>query len=255
MTLKFEVSTEIARLYVKGLKVVDVAKRVDCAPSTIASHLRKQEIQIDPRRYRHKRFRRDARTTERLYNEGFTLQEIGKRLGITYQAVAWRLQHIGVPRRTLGYYAQKRSYRPDQIKQAVELYEHHSVREVAKLQGCGVSTASRRIHLAGITPSAGRKNRNNLRHDPAVSATVARLYEDGVNHTDIAKTLGISDSAVYLNLDRRGVKRRLRRFIPDGEITSVVQLFDGGMTEEAIGRKLSLSSSQVRYRLRIANVR
>lgn len=93
---------EMAKLYRGGFALSEIARQFSCNPENIRYHLKRMGI---PRRRRgeppvsQKRLKNIAE----LYQKGFSLDEVGKRVGRRGNTILYHLQRLGIPRRKKGF--------------------------------------------------------------------------------------------------------------------------------------------------------
>ena len=104
-------SSEIARLYGRGLSTYQVANLLGCCYSTISSRLREMGIRVRTRAEQH-RIDVDEDEVVRLYSKcHMTTSEISSILGVSADVVRSRLRENSVPRRPPGHFGSVRVFR------------------------------------------------------------------------------------------------------------------------------------------------
>ena len=135
-------------------------------------------------------------------DRSITTDEIGRRLGITRQAVCQRAQARGLPPRK-GHQRFQRAIPPGRDDEFRALWEARvSVREMCRRLGCQPWNVRQHAARLGYPPRV--KGWRPWAADPAL---VRRLFDAGLSWGDIAKAAGATRPAVRGIAVRLGLKR------------------------------------------------
>lgn len=134
----------------------------------------------------------------RLYRQGLTFSEIGRRVGRTHDAVRY------LAKKEAGYIgSQCRSITPKDTAEMQRLYhEGLTFKEIGRRVGRNPETARKHLVQTGdhVVIPQGLSDRDSLK--------VAELYRRGVMVDDIADRFGISLTSLYRHLRRHNVSLR-----------------------------------------------
>lgn len=137
-------------------------------------------------------------------------------------------------------------------KLALELFEATgSGHEVARKLGIGSSTAYRVLQAAGASvPSRTDPKPLKRKITDDVSASLVADYESGdFTHEELGKKYGCGGHAIRSAVKRAGRKLKAAggtvKKPADDEIETMVRLYNGGMSQQAIAVKLSTSQTRV----------
>jgi hypothetical protein len=94
----------LCKEYLNGSSIKELAQKYKCCKSNIIHHLKKQNIKLRPNpRYKH-----DWQKAINLYNKGYCLTDISKKMGIPYEYVSFYFKRIGIIARHPNYWHQTR---------------------------------------------------------------------------------------------------------------------------------------------------
>jgi len=135
-------------------------------------------------------------------DRSITTDEIGRRLGITKQAVSQRARARGLPQRD-GHQKFKRAIPPERDSEFRALWEARiSVAEMCRILGCKEWNIRQHAARLGYPPRS--KGWRPYAADPN---QVRRLYDAGLCWGDIAKATCANERAIRCMAYRLGLKR------------------------------------------------
>lgn len=84
---------------------------------------------------------------------------------------------------------------------------------------------------------------------------IVKLYQTGMNHTEIGQKLGLSRDAVRHRLKKEGIPRHGSAGDKDSIVTrQMAELYNTGMTLEQVGAVFGLTRQGVRHRFMVAGI-
>ena len=174
----------------------------------------------------------------RLYQEGFSMAKVPRRLGMDWTTVRAWLKAAGIAARRRMVFSGSRA-------DAIQMYrEGASMASTARKFGVSTSCMRNWLEAAGIHPRLSARVYPESAHQEAV-----RLYQSGLTNAETARRIRVSKTAVFRWLRSAGVLPVTRR--PDtGHPTHLrveaALLYQSGLSFQKVAKQLSVSVRSVR---------
>ena len=154
---------------------------------------------------------RDAAIVRDYASGDDTMEDIGKRHGVSRERVRQILKRNGYEERGLrGWAARRLERKEERAKRALSLYDEGlSIKDIAERVGVGASTVGLYLREAG--KGRGRSWGMGVPRTPPPSEEQVEealaMYESGVSGHEVARRTGLGHRRVFRLLRERGVTR------------------------------------------------
>ena len=252
-----EIAEKIVELWNSGLSIDEISNRLEIKKTTVYRKLytaKKQGLEV-----RDEKISRQIKIEERfkkiieLWNLGLSRTEISNQLRISKAIIDNTLSKArkqGLKIRD-GIKCSISHIESEEIsKKIIELWNSGSSKtDISKQFGIKESTVYQILYRAkkqGIEV----RNETNVRYIRARERTkkIVELWNSGSSKTDISKQFGIKESTVYhilYTVKKQGFEVRneknLNHIRGEERVKKIVELWNSGMTEEEIAKKLGLT--------------
>jgi lambda repressor-like predicted transcriptional regulator len=195
------VSTEELRhLYSdEGLSLAKVGKRVGMSPNSVYDRLLKAGCKMRPSKGRAKIEFPIEELRHLYFDEGLTLVEISKRVGLGSNTVEHRLKEAGYKLRP-----RKVSRIPIETLRHLYFDEELSLEEVGQRVGRNLSAVSSRLRRAGYTLRSGAPAKKEV---PSLETVIDDYVNRRVPVAELAKRTGLKPQLIWSRLRDAGVVR------------------------------------------------
>lgn len=233
---------KVKKLYHEGWSAVDIGKRYATTSGTIKSFLQRNRIHVrgvgEARRCKQWKPKNPDRV-KKLYQNGWCCAAIGKKYGVTREAISTFLKQNKVSIRNNGESHRWNPGNPEQVKK--RYYGRWSTKRIGKAYAVSMTAVVNFLRREGVSR---RANGELLKWKPKNPEQVKSLYRTGMSTTHLGRKYRISVSAIKLFLRANDIA--IRRCIwhrPSIEV--VKRLYFRGWTLQRLATKYSSSRSGI----------
>jgi DNA-binding CsgD family transcriptional regulator/catechol 2,3-dioxygenase-like lactoylglutathione lyase family enzyme len=186
----------------------------------------------------------DLKAIKKLYvTQGKTIQETAKLLGLTRKELLSAMARAGIEKRTQGRKSKKKISERMLRLERLYLREKRTQAEVARILGVSLSTISKVVKAANISPPK-RATFENLDVEQLKDLYAGR----GMTLLQTAKVLGCSVSSVWMAIRHAGIPTRPRGTSLD--IEEIIRLYiNEGLTHKQIADRYGVTTQTIGRRL------
>lgn len=235
----------VSELWTKGVKLKEIAERLNISVSTVRRYVRKLGLQP--------RFRKIKGTSSwdsvaeqvvELWHKGAKVSDIARSVGVSKATIYSYLRHLGLKRQRPANV----KVNEEKLREMVEMLESGAtITEIARKLGVSRHTVQR--HLKLICPS-GLNGCNRRKLEAWELERAAEMWRAGAKLKEIAEHLGVSVYTVYLHLKKMGLINVNRRKISEDKIKQIAEMRLAGAKLKEIAERLNVKEGAVRYYLR-----